>query len=78
MSNNTHNKEYRKKLIERYLNADSTSQEEGLLKDYFTNNQADEDEKYIAYLIKIVQCKEEAYNSTLTPDTGAEEYDRIV
>ena len=38
MSNNIHNKEYRKKLIERYLNADSTSQEEGLLKDYFTNN----------------------------------------
>lgn len=78
MSNNIHNKEYRKKLIERYLNADSTSQEEGLLKDYFTNNSADEDEKDIAYLIKIGQCKEEAYNSTLTPDTGAEEYDRIV
>ena len=51
MSNNIHNKEYRKKLIERYLNADSTSQEEGLLKDYFTNNSADEDEKDIAYLI---------------------------
>lgn len=78
MSNNIHNKEYRKKLIERYLNADSTPQEERLLIDYFVNNGADEAEKDVAYLIKIEQCKGGTGNATLTQDTGVEEYDRIV
>lgn len=78
MSNNIYNKEYRKKLVEGYLNADSTPQEERLLIDYFTNNCADEDEKDVAYLIKIGQCKGGTGNAALMQDKGVEEYDRIV
>lgn len=69
---NIQDKEYRKALIERYLNADTTPAEERLLLVYYTAaKDVDDDEKAIARLLNISAPSEQTYSQT-----NADEYDR--
>ena len=67
------NKQERKALIERYLEADTTVAEERALAEYYAMNQPDADEKAVAQLIL-------ASNPALKclSDSGEQEFDRIV
>ncbi len=50
------NKQFRKALAERYLDADTTIREEQMLADYYTSHQPDADEESIAALIKMTHA----------------------
>ena len=66
-------KEYRKALIERYLNADTTPEEERCLRAYYTEVSAvDADEKAVALLINISAPSAEAYSQN-----NVNEYNRL-
>lgn len=68
------NKEIRKQLITKYLNAETSLAEERILMDYyFTNKEVDEDEQAFARMIRM-----ENIHADLLSDEGVEEYDRIV
>lgn len=68
------NKDIRKSLIHKYLNADTTAEEEkDIVKYYLENNNVDNDELAFAELIRM-----EHTNSSLLSTEGAEEYDRII
>lgn len=68
------NKEIRKRLIARYLDAETTPVEERMLADYYlVNTDIDEGEKDVAKLIRM----ENIYASFLS-DEGVEEFDRII
>lgn len=68
------NKDIRKSLINKYLNADTTAEEEkDIVKYYLANNDVDNDELAFAELIRM-----EHANSSLLSTEGAEEYDRII
>ncbi len=70
---NIHDKGYRKALIERYLNADTTPAEERLLRVYYTAvKDVDDEEKAIARLLNISAPSSQAYSQT-----KADEYDRL-
>ena len=70
---NIEDKEYRKALIERYLDADTTLEEERLLRMYYAETAAvDDDEKAFARLMNISAPSAEAYSQT-----KADEYDRL-
>ena len=70
---NIEDKEYRKALIERYLNADTTPEEERCLRAYYAEAaEVDDDEKAVARLMNISAPSEEAYSQT-----KADEYDRL-
>lgn len=67
------NKEIRRELIARYLEAETTPAEENLLKGYYeTNNRIDNDEQVFARVILM-----ETLNSSILSDAGKDEYDRI-
>ena len=67
-------KEFRKKLIDKYLEAETSIAEEKMLTDYYLENETvDEDEQAIARMIRM-----DNVNAALLSDEGAEEYDRIV
>lgn len=66
-------KDTRMALVARYLEAETTVAEEALLAAYYTANEAEEDERAIAQMIRI-----EHANETLLSKEGAEEFDRIV
>ena len=68
------NKEIRKELIVRYLDAETSLSEEKLLVGYYWENEVvDEDEQDIARMIRM-----DYVNTALLSDEGADEYDRIV
>lgn len=68
------NKEIRRALIERYLNAESSIAEEKMLVDYYlSNKEVDEEEQAVAKMIRV----EKSY-AFLLSDAGAQEYERIV
>lgn len=68
------NKEIRKELIVRYLDAETSLSEEKLLVGYYLENEVvDEDEQAIARMIWM-----DNVNTALLSDEGADEYDRIV
>ena len=70
---NIEDKEYRKALIERYLNADTTPEEERCLRAYYTEVSAvDADEKAVALLINISAPSAEAYSQN-----NVNEYNRL-
>ena len=70
---NIEDKEYRKALIERYLNADTTPDEELRLRAYYAETAAvDDDEKAFARLMNISAPSAEAYSQN-----KADEYDRL-
>lgn len=70
---NIEDKEYRKALIERYLNADTTPDEERCLRAYYAEAPAvDDDEKAFARLMNISAPTAEVYSQT-----KADEYDRL-
>ena len=70
---NIQDKEYRKTLIERYLNADTTPAEERLLRVYYTAaKDLDDDEKAIARLLNILAPSEQTYSQT-----NVDEYDKL-
>lgn len=50
------NKQFRKALAERYLDADTTIREEQMLADYYTSHHPDADEEPIAALIKMTHA----------------------
>ena len=50
------NKQYRKALAERYLDADTTIGEEQMLAEYYASHQIDADEEQIATLIKMTHA----------------------
>lgn len=60
-------------LVAKYLEAETTVAEEALLAAYYTANEADEDERAIAQMIRM-----EHVNEALLSKEGAEEFDRIV
>ena len=66
-------KDTRMALVARYLEADTTLSEEALLAAYYAANEAEEDERAIAQMIRI-----EHANEALLSKEGAEEFDRIV
>lgn len=66
-------KDTRMALVAKYLEAETTVAEEALLAAYYTANEAEEDERAIAQMIRI-----EHANETLLSKEGAEEFDRIV
>lgn len=67
------NKEVRKKLIVKYLDAETSLTEEKILVDYyFENNEVDEDERAIAEMIRM-----ENIHASLLSDKGIEEFDKI-
>ena len=70
---NIEDKEYRKALIERYLNADTTPDEERCLRAYYAEAPAvDDDEEAFARLMNISAPTAEVYSQT-----KADEYDRL-
>ena len=50
------NKQFRKALAERYLDADTTIREEQMLAQYYASHQPDADEEQIAALIKMTHA----------------------
>lgn len=71
---NISDKNIRKELIDRYLNADTTpTEEKALAKYYLRNNDVDSDERAFAALVRM-----EHANASLLSNEGAEEYDRLV
>ena len=70
---NIEDKEYRNALIERYLNADTTPDEERCLRAYYSEAlSVDDDEKAFARLMNISAPTAEVYSQT-----KADEYDRL-
>lgn len=67
------NKQERKELIIRYLEAETSLAEEMLLTNYFMSHKADEDEANIAQLIRI-----EASHASILSSKGVEEFDSII
>lgn len=67
------NKEIRKALIAKYLEAETSPEEEKFLSDYYICHESDEDEREFARMIRM----ENSYASVLS-DEGKEEYDRII
>ena len=68
------NKEFRKKLIIKYLDVETSSAEERMLVDYFLSHKdVDEDEQAFVKMIRM-----ENIPTNLLSDKGVEEYDRIV
>ena len=67
------NKEYRNALIERYLNAETTLEDECHLRAYYAEaSEVDDDEKAFARLMNISVPSAETYSQT-----KADEYDRL-
>lgn len=66
-------KDTRMALVARYLEAETTLAEEALLAAYYAANEAEEDERAIAQMIRM-----EHANEALLSKEGAEEFDRIV
>ena len=66
-------KDTRMALVARYLEADTTVAEEVLLAAYYAANEAEEDERAIAQMIRM-----EHANEALLSKEGADEFDRIV
>ena len=66
-------KDTRMALVARYLEAETTVAEEALLAAYYAANEAEEDERAIAQMIRM-----EHTNEALLSKEGAEEFDRIV
>ena len=60
-------------LVARYLEAETTVAEEALLAAYYAANEAEEDERAIAQMIRM-----EHAGAALLSKEGAEEFDRIV
>ena len=68
------NKEIRKSLIAKYLDAETSLAEERMLVDYYLGNMdVDEDEQAFVKMIRM-----ENIQTNLLSDKGVEEYDRIV
>ena len=68
------NKEIRKSLIAKYLDAETSFAEERMLVDYFLSHKdVDEDEQAFVKMIRM-----ENIQTNLLSDEGVEEYDRIV
>ena len=63
------NKQFRKALAERYLEADTTIREEQMLAQYYASHQPDADEEQIAALIKMTHAG--ASDMIDTADTDA-------
>lgn len=70
---NIQDKDTRMALVARYLEADTTLAEEALLAAYYAANEAEEDERAIAQMIRM-----EHAGAALLSKEGAEEFDRIV
>ena len=69
-----HNKEIRRGLINRYLNAETSLAEEKMLVSfYLNNNDIDEDEQAMVKMIRV-----ENIHTSLLSDEGVHEYERIV
>ena len=69
-----YNKEIRRGLINRYLNAETTPTEERLLLlFYLENKKVDKDEQSVSQMIRM-----ENIHTSLLSDEGVKEYDRIV
>lgn len=68
---NLSDKNIRRRLIERYLDAQTDPEEERILAEYFRENVPDDDEKAVALLLGISAADPAS-------DEGAEEFDRIV
>ena len=66
-------KDTRMALVARYLEADTTVAEEALLAAYYAANEAEEDERAIAQMIRM-----EHANEALLSKEGAEEFDCIM
>ena len=66
-------KDTRMALVARYLEAETTVAEEALLAAYYASNEAEEDERAIAQMIRM-----EHAGAALLSKEGAEEFDRIV
>lgn len=66
-------KDTRMVLVARYLEAETTVAEEALLAAYYAANEAEEDERAIAQMIRM-----EHAGAALLSKEGAEEFDRIV
>ncbi len=66
-------KDTRMALVARYLEAETTVAEEALLAAYYAANEAEEDERAIAQMIRMEHAGE-----ALLSKEGAEEFDRIV
>lgn len=68
------NKVFRKKLIAKYLDAETSLTEERMLVDYYLGNMdVDEDEQAFAQMIRM-----ENIHASLLSGEGVEEFDRIV
>ena len=70
---NIENKEIRRELIARYMEAETSPAEERLLADYYAHHEADDDERAIARMIRA-----EHLHDALLSDEGVEEFVRIV
>ncbi len=60
-------------LVAKYLEAETTVHEETLLAAYYAANEADEDERAVAQMLRI-----ERADAPWLTDEGAEEFDRLV
>lgn len=69
---NLNDKQERLALIERYLEADTTIQEEEMLAEYYASHQPDADEEQIATLIRMSHSEADA---SMLADTA--DFDRI-
>ncbi len=69
---NIQDKEYRKALIDRYLDAETTLEEERRLRNFYATAEVDDDEKAIARLLNIFAPSELTYSQT-----KVDEYDRL-
>ena len=67
------NKEIRKALIEKYLNAETSPAEEKRLADYYLHHKADEDEQAVVRMIGL-----ERSNAHLFSDEGTKIFDQLL
>ena len=71
------NKEIRKKLIERYLDAETTVEEERRLAAYFSKKQPEKEEEDLALMLEILQDGENKSENLLSEE-GEKEYSKII
>ena len=60
-------------LVAKYLEVETTTHEEALLAAYYVANEADEDERAVAQMLRI-----ERADAPWLSDESAEEFDRLV
>lgn len=75
-SENINHPRIRQQLIDRYMNSETTPEEERLLNDYFLHHTPEKEEEDVALMIRVMQGMASP-NATITPD-AEQVFDEII